>query len=111
MVRTLIVLILMVDGSLSAAAETGLVVGYGEADITPPLGVTMPGYFRVRRASGVLDPLLAKALVVTKGQATIAVVALDLIGVNASLVGEIRKAVQEQSGILGAATLFKETLF
>ncbi len=74
-------------------------VGYGEVDITPPLGITMPGYFHERKADGVLDPLLGKALVLTQGDAILALVALDLIGIRAPLAGKIRRAVQEASGI------------
>ena len=35
---------------------------YDEVDITPPLGGSMPGYFRDRQATGVNDPLKAKVL-------------------------------------------------
>ena len=83
----------------SPAAETALKAGYGQVDITPPLGVSMPGYFQVREASGVLDPLLAKALVLTKGETTLAIIALDLIGVQADVVAAIREAVRAETGI------------
>src|SRR5262245_38450123 len=68
-------------------------VAYDEADITPPLGGSMPGYFRDRKATGVLDPLKSKVLYLAHGKESIALVACDLIGMSAALVGRIRKAV------------------
>ena len=38
-------------------ADAPFQAAYAEADITPPLGGSMPGYFQDRRATGVLDPL------------------------------------------------------
>jgi hypothetical protein len=49
--------------------------GYAEVDITPQPGGSMPGYFTDRISTGVLDPLLAKVLVLTRGRATVAIVA------------------------------------
>ncbi|MCC6420159.1 MAG: hypothetical protein IT429_18140 [Gemmataceae bacterium] len=66
---------------------------YDEADITPPLGGSMPGYFRDRQATGTLDPLRAKVLYLSQGKESVALVACDLIGIGAPLVGRIRKAV------------------
>jgi neutral ceramidase len=66
---------------------------YDEADITPPLGGSMPGYFRDRRATGTLDPLKAKVLYLAQGKESVALVACDLIGMGAPLVARIRKAV------------------
>ncbi len=67
--------------------------GYAEADITPPLGGSMPGYFRDRQATGVLDPLKAKVLHLEQGGESVALVACDLIGMAASFVKRIREAI------------------
>ncbi len=75
----------MQDDTLRAA--------YDEADITPPLGGSMPGYFRDRQATGTLDPLKAKVLYLAQGKESVALVACDLIGMSAPLVGQIRKAI------------------
>ncbi|RJP25126.1 MAG: hypothetical protein C4527_17510 [Candidatus Omnitrophota bacterium] len=82
-----------------AESNSTLHIGYADVDITPELGVTMPGYFTERRASGMLDPLLAKALVLKKENTTLAIVALDLIGVQAPLVEAIRAAIEDKTGI------------
>lgn len=70
-------------------------VAYEEADITPPLGTSMPGYFRDRQATGVLDPLKAKVLYLANGVESAALVACDLIGMGAPLVARIRARVRD----------------
>lgn len=69
-----------------------LLVAFEEADITPPLGGSMPGYFRDRLATGVLDPLRSKVLFLGQEKESIALVACDLIGVGAPIVDRIRRA-------------------
>lgn len=72
-------------------ADAPLKAAYEEADVTPPLGVSMPGYFRDRQATGVLDQLRSKVLYLAQGEESIALVACDLIGMGAPLVGRIRE--------------------
>ena len=56
--------------------------GVAKADITPPLGVQMWGYFdRVKGDQGILDPLYARVLVLEAGDKRLAYVDLDLGGV------------------------------
>lgn len=76
--------------------------GYGEADLLAPAGGSMPGYFGDRKAVGVLDPLLAKAVVLQRGETRGALVALDLIGLNAPEVAVCRAAVAQRTGIPGS---------
>src|SRR5947209_19236118 len=73
--------------------DNPLRVAYEEADVTPPRGGSMPGYFRDRQATGTLDPLKAKVLYLSQAGESVALVACDLIGMPAPLVGRIRKAV------------------
>lgn len=77
----------------AAADPPPLRVAYAEADITPPLGGSMPGYFKDRKASGVLDPLKAKVVYLGQGKDSVALVACDLIGMGAPTVARIRQAV------------------
>src|SRR5262249_41023147 len=51
-----------------AAAADSLTTGAAEIDITPPVGHRMAGYFDERLATGVHDPLKAKAIVLQQGQ-------------------------------------------
>lgn len=80
-------------GAVRGRAEAPLQVAYAEADITPPLGGSMPGYFQDRKATGVLDPLKSKVLYLRKGDDRVAIVACDLIGMGAPVVQRIRERV------------------
>ena len=68
--------------SASAAAQdapAAFLAGIGVRDITPEPGVRMWGYAnRANPASGTLDPLLTKALVIRTGDMTLAIVTMDL---------------------------------
>jgi len=79
-------------GGTSMAAPP-LLAAYEEADITPPLGGSMPGYFKDRQAEGVLDPLKAKVLYLRQGDESLALVSCDLIGMGEPLVKRIREEV------------------
>ncbi len=63
------------------------------ADITPPVGYRMSGYFRERLAEGVSNPLHAKALVMRQGATKVAMVFCDIIG----LCPEVSKAARERA--------------
>src|SRR5579864_7780613 len=60
------------------AVAADLRVGVGRADITPPLGIPMAGYYHERGADGVLDPLSSKAMVIESDGERAAFVVLDL---------------------------------
>ena len=61
------------------AAE--LEAGVAMADITPPIGYRMCGYFYERLSTGVRDPLHAKAIYLHQNNQQAALVFCDLIGV------------------------------
>lgn len=86
---------------LSSIPPQPLQAAYAEADITPPLGGSMPGYFQDRKATGVLDPLKAKVLALRQGDESIAIVSCDLVGVGAGLVERIRAEVRAQAARAG----------
>jgi neutral ceramidase len=73
--------------------NTPLRVGYAEADITPPLGTSMPGYFQDRKASGVHDPLKSKAVFLSTGDESVVIVACDLVAVGIEIDHRIRDRV------------------
>ena len=68
-------------GQIASLAQS-LEVGSAEADITPPVGYRMAGYFNERFSTGMHDPLRAKALVLRQGAQQIALVSCDLVGVS-----------------------------
>src|SRR5262245_45540300 len=90
-----------VAGELTAGAAT--------ADITPPRGCPMAGYYSVRGAEGTHDPLLGKALVLEKDGVRVALVALDLISTTRGLVEEARTLIEKETGIPGKNVMISAT--
>ncbi len=80
--------------------------GAAAADITPPVGIPMGGYWGRRSgATYIRDRLMAKALVCGRGSARVALVAVDLVGLDADVVRTIRERVGRVTGIEGAAIM------
>ncbi len=80
--------------------------GFAEVDITPPLGCVLAGYgARERPASGVRDPLFARAMVLGDDGARLAIVGADLLQVDAELVSTVRAGVERACSIPPDAVL------
>ncbi len=76
-----------------------LQAGVAVADITPPVGYRMCGYFNERLSTGVLNPLHAKALVLRQGNTRAALVFCDIIGISADVSKRARRQAQQETGI------------
>ena len=83
------------------------------ADITPPIGVHLPVIFargpEGMQLKGAHDPVQARALVLSEGDTTVAVVATDLAGLRSDAIAYIRRRVQEETGIPGSNVLVTNT--
>ena len=90
-------------GSLHAEVE----VGFGKADITPDLQakpVWIAGYGHNRKATGVHDPLWARAVVLKDGNSKIALVAVDLVGLQRPTVQAIRSSLSAYVHVMVSST-------
>ena len=76
-----------------------LQAGAAQLDITPGLGTHLIGYFTDRLATDILDPLNAKAIVLSCGDTTLGLVICDLIVVPGQVVGAAKARIQEQTGV------------
>ena len=76
-----------------------LQAGAATSNITPWLGVTIPGAVRTRSAQDVDDELMAKSLVLDNGQARIAFVTCDLIAIPQNIADAVKARIQERCGI------------
>ena len=76
-----------------------LQAGAATSNITPWLGVTMPGSFQPRYGEDVHDELLAKALVIDNGDVRIAMVTCDLIAVTEAIANAVKARIQERCGL------------
>lgn len=75
-----------------------LKVGFSRRDITPQLGEPLMGYFEPRTAKGMLDPLLATAVVFDDGQNRAAIMSVDVVGITQAYMATLRPAVAKAIG-------------
>ncbi|MBN2296211.1 MAG: hypothetical protein JXM70_27525 [Pirellulales bacterium] len=73
-------------------------VGFGQVDITPPVGAIITGP-RHPVSVGVEDPLFAKTLVVQNGCRTLAIVGLDLVKIRRDLADTAITLAAQRTGI------------
>lgn len=81
--------------------------GFAEADITPKLGgkpVYMAGFGQDRKAVGVRDPLMARAVVLRQGDTRIAMVSVDLVGFGYPQVLQVRRQLPGFTYVLVSST-------
>jgi neutral ceramidase len=82
-----------------------LLLGRAELAITPPLGVSMAGYYYDRKADDVYGDLYARALVLANGRERAAIVLCDLIGLGRDVTGPIRLEIERRAGIPAGSVL------
>jgi hypothetical protein len=82
-----------------------LKLGRAELVITPPLGVSMAGYYFDRKADDVYGDLYARALVLANENRRAAVVLCDLIGLGREVTAPIRQEIERQTGIPAGSVL------
>ena len=84
------------------ADEKDFQVGYAQQDVTPQVAMPMWGYGarKDRLSEGILDPLMAKALVISVENDRLALVSLDMgRSPTFAMMDEIRATIREQSNI------------
>jgi hypothetical protein len=93
-------LILLLSSTASTRAAQ-LLAGVATADITPSPGLMLWGYSnRTGPATGTLDPLMAKAVVLKVGEHAAAIVTLDLGRVpEPDVIEHIRKRTEAECGV------------
>jgi hypothetical protein len=90
-------------------AEGGLRLGVAIANINPPPGMGLAGYYHARTNAGVLDDLHAKAMVMDDGETRAAIVVCDLIGMPRWIVEEARHRIEQAAGIPGGNVMIAAT--
>jgi len=103
MKRVIVLLCLAVAfTAASQAAEPNFKVGFAKRDITPQAPMPMWGYGARHDAlsQGVLDPLMAKAVVIEAGDERLAIVGTDIgRGPTPAMMEKIRKEVAEKANV------------
>jgi hypothetical protein len=87
------------------AEEPAMKAGFAEADITPELGMEVPGGYGKAYCRSIHDPCKVRAAVFDDGRARVALVCVDASGVRRQLVHPARKEIQRRCGIPAEAIL------
>lgn len=75
----------------------------GSIEVTPPVGVWLSGYAaRVFASTGVHDPLMANAVLLSDGETKLAIVSCDLVGFDPKVVADMRNRIAAKSSIPAA---------
>ena len=86
--------------ALCAAVFAGeFKVGFARKDITPPLGVFMPGYYQKRYAKEILDPLQINCAAFSDGTKTALVMQFDTEALSDWVADGMRDAIVKATGI------------
>ncbi len=96
----LLALLMLVE--TTAIAGTDFQAGAADKDITPPPGIPMWGYGarHDKPAEGTLDPLMAKAVVISAGDDKVALVGIDIgRGPTEAMMKIIRREIADKAGI------------
>lgn len=85
-----------------------LLAGFSSSDITPPLDAGRPvwiaGYGHNRPAQGIHDPLFARGVVLKEGDKKLALVSVDLVGLQYPAVQQVRAALVDFTYVVVAST-------
>ncbi len=73
--------------------------GFARVDVTPPLGTPISGYFTVRHAKDVRDPLQVNALAIGNGADTILILACDVVAITQAYADELRALIFARTGV------------
>jgi len=73
--------------------------GFSRTDITPPLGVYMPGYYEVRHAKEVLDPLQINCVAFNDGKKTAFIMQFDTEALSDFVADGMRDAIVKATGV------------
>lgn len=76
--------------------------GFARTDLTPAVGLEIPGGFNKNFSKGVHDPLWAEAAYFSNGAITLAIVGVDLIVIPFDMAQEARKQAEARCGIPAA---------
>ena len=103
---TLFLVLLLTTQAAQAQGQT-FRAGFGAADVTPEVGkrpVYLAGFGKNRKATGVHDPLMARAVVLQHEKMKIALVSVDLVGLFHPFIEGIRKKLPEFAYVLVSST-------
>ncbi len=76
-----------------------LSAGFGRTDVTPMLGIDITGYFKERKAEGVLDTLEINALALECSGVKVLLLSMDILGIPAVVSDKFREEISKATGV------------
>jgi hypothetical protein len=107
--RRLFLVLPILFGAATRVEAGELRAGVAAVNITPPDGTPLAGYYSPRGATGVLDNLYSKALVLEQDGTRAALVVCDLVTLPRRVVVDARKQIEKQTGIPAAQVMVSAT--
>lgn len=98
-VKLIIFLFLCANSIFASSFANDLYIGVATANITPPKGTPMGGYFSPRDVNVVHDSLYARAMVIEKNNTKIAFVEVDFVGISKYYIEKAIKLIEKSVGI------------
>ena len=83
--------------------------GYGKVNVTPPLGISIIGYYVDRFAEGVLDELESVAVALKKDGNTVLLIAVDNCELTREKLNPIRERIEKELGVKSDKILIHST--
>ena len=93
------ILVVAVLAAAVGAVAGEFKAGFARVDITPPLGVYMPGYYKLRYAKQVLDPLQINMVAFSDGKTTAIVAQYDTEALSDLVADRMRDAIVKATGV------------
>ena len=91
--------------ALPLITHAGIKAGFAERDITPEIGMEVPGGYGKAFAKRIHDPCKVRASVFDDGKMRVALVGLDALVVPRQIVVEARERIRERCGIAPEAVM------
>ena len=86
-----------------------LQVGFARVNITPQMGIDVAGYYKIRKAEGVLDDLEINAVAVNHGETTVLIMTIDNCNIPTEYALSVRNAITTSTGIPSEAIYIHAT--
>ncbi len=83
-----------------AQSPKGLRAGAAKLDVTPRLGLSVPGNMSDHKGAHVHDPLYVRALVLDDGRTSVAVVTCDCVALYDETIAAAKQIIEKQTGLI-----------